>query len=155
MDIAKHTDLAFSQDNEARFQKMLPHYPDREAALIPTLHMALRQFGALSEEVVHFVAGKLSLPPSKVLAVISFYTMLHREEKGRYNIQVCRTLSCALAGADEVIAHLEKKLGIKQERPRRMESSPSRRSSAWPPAGVRQCFRSTSTSMTRTLPSRR
>lgn len=113
MDIAKHTDLAFSQDNEARFQKMLPHYPDREAALIPTLHMALRQFGALSEEVVHFVAGKLSLPPSKVLAVISFYTMLHREEKGRYNIQVCRTLSCALAGADEVIAHLEKKLGIK------------------------------------------
>ncbi|MFM7203960.1 MAG: NADH-quinone oxidoreductase subunit NuoE [Myxococcota bacterium] len=113
MDIAKQTDLAFSRDNEAHFQKMLPHYPDREAALIPTLHLALRQFGALSEDVVHFVAGKLDLPPSKVLAVISFYTMLHREEKGRYNIQVCRTLSCALAGAEEIIAHLENKLGIK------------------------------------------
>lgn len=104
--------LAFSAENERWFQKMLPQYPDREAALIPTLHRALNQFGALSEDVIHFVADKLELPISKVLAVISFYTMLKREPQGKYNVQVCRTLSCALMGAEELIAHLEKKLGI-------------------------------------------
>ena len=104
--------LSFSAENERWFQNMLPQYPDREAALIPTLHRSLKQFGALSEDVIHFVAGKLELPVSKVLAVISFYTMLKREPLGKYNIQVCRTLSCALLGAEDLVAHLEKKLGI-------------------------------------------
>lgn len=104
--------LAFNSDNERRFQKMLPHYPEREAACIPALHLALRQWGHLSAEVIEYVAGRLSLPPSKVLAVQSFYTMLNREPLGRHNIQVCQTLSCALAGADGLIEHLEKRLGI-------------------------------------------
>ncbi len=105
--------IAFHEENERRFQKLLPHYPDREAALIPALHLALEQFGHLSADVMEYVAARLKLPPSKVLSVSSFYTMLHRESLGRYNIQVCRTLSCALAGSEKLIDHLEKRLGIK------------------------------------------
>lgn len=112
MDKANIAAVAFNDENERRFQKLLPHYPDREAALIPTLHLALNQFGHLSEATVHYVAGRLDLPPSKVLAVISFYTMLNREPRGKYNIQICQTLSCALMGAEDIVAHLEKKLGV-------------------------------------------
>lgn len=105
--------LRFAPELEARFQKMLPHYPVRSAVLIPTLHLALKQWGHLSDEVVTFVAEKVGVAPSEVLGVISFYTMLHREPLGKYNIQVCQTLSCALAGAEGLVEHLEKKLGIK------------------------------------------
>lgn len=105
--------LSFTPELEARFQKMLPHYPVRSAVLIPTLHLALKQWGHLSDEVVAFVSEKVGVAPSECLGVISFYTMLHREPLGRYNIQVCQTLSCALAGAEGLVAHLEKKLGIR------------------------------------------
>lgn len=105
--------ISFTAENEARFQKILPHYPTKEAALIPSLHIALEQFGYLSSNVMEYIADKLELPPSKVLAVSSFYTMLHRDQHGKYNIQVCRTLPCALAGSESIISHLEKKLGIK------------------------------------------
>lgn len=105
--------IAFNEENETRFVYMLPHYPTREAALIPCLHMALEQYGHLSGAVMEYVAGRLELPMSKVLAVGSFYTMLNRDPLGRYHIQVCRTLSCSLLGAEKVITHLENKLGIK------------------------------------------
>jgi NADH-quinone oxidoreductase subunit E len=113
MDNSSKPAIAFNEDIERRFQRMLPHYPDSEAALIPALHLALEQYGHLSEEVMEYVASRLNLPPSKVLAVQSFYTMLNRDRLGRYNIQVCRTLSCALAGAENIVTHLEKRLGIK------------------------------------------
>ena len=105
--------IAFNEANEKRFQKLLPHYPNREAAMIPALHLALQQFGYVSRDVMAYVAERLEVPLSKVLAVASFYTMLNLEPVGRYHIQVCRTLSCALRGSEEILAHLEKRLGIK------------------------------------------
>ncbi len=109
----KHEKIAFNEENERRFQKLLPHYPTREAALIPALHLALEQYGYVSREVMAYVAERLDVPLSKVLGVASFYTMLNMDPVGRYHIQVCRTLSCALRGAEDVVAHLEKRLGIK------------------------------------------
>ncbi len=109
----KPAKIAFSEENERRFQRLLPHYPNREAAMIPALHLLLEQYGFVSREVMAYVAERLEVPLSKVLAVASFYTMLNMERVGRYHIQVCRTLSCALRGSEEILAHLEKRLGIK------------------------------------------
>ncbi len=112
MDSSNET-LAFNERNEGRIARLLPHYPRREAALIPVLHIASEQFGHLSDPVIELVARTLDVPPSKVLSVISFYTMLSRDKRGKYHIQVCRTLSCALRGSEKILEHLQNKLGIR------------------------------------------
>jgi len=62
---------------------------------------------------MEYIAGLLGLSPLQVMDVVSFYTLYPRQEEGRYVIQVCATLSCALLGAESLVDHLEEKLGIK------------------------------------------
>ena len=58
------------------------------------------------------MARLLDVPPADVAGVVSFYTMFHRQPVGKYVVEVCRTLSCALMGADDIASHLRRKLGI-------------------------------------------
>jgi NADH-quinone oxidoreductase E subunit len=104
--------IQFSEKTMERFKTTLAKYPERQAALLPTLWMAQEEFGYLSLEVMEYVAKILDLPPSKVYSVASFYTMFKKEPTGKYFIQICRTLSCQLAGAQEVSEHICKKLGV-------------------------------------------
>lgn len=104
--------LRFSPDNEARFQALLPRYPDRRAALIPTLVLANREFGYLSREAMEYVASRLELPESYVLSTATFYTLLRKHPVGRFHIQVCVNVSCYLRGADHLADHLRRVLGI-------------------------------------------
>lgn len=67
----------------------------------------------MSEEAVNYIAERLDLQPIEVYEVVTFYSMYFMENIGKYHLQVCRTLSCMLCGAQELTAHLEKKLGIK------------------------------------------
>lgn len=110
---ASKTPPAFSEAAEAEFQRTLAKYPNSRAALIPALHLAQREFGWLSAELMEYVARRLELPPSKVLQVATFYTMFHKRPAGRYHIEVCTSVPCCMMGAYSVIRHLEKKLGIK------------------------------------------
>lgn len=82
------------------------------AALLPVLWIAQEQFGWISEEVMHYVAGLLDLPYNHVLGVVTFYTMYNRQPVGKYHIQVCANVSCMLRGSDNLIEHLEHRLGI-------------------------------------------
>lgn len=104
--------ILWSADEAAEIEAIAAHYPERRSALLPVLWKAQRKFGWLSLDVIRLVATTLSLPPSDALAVASFYTMFKRQPTGRYLIQVCQTLSCALGGADRVVAHLKEALGI-------------------------------------------
>lgn len=104
--------LAFSAESEARFQGLLGRYPNRRAALIPTLLIANREFGYLSREAMEYVADRLELPQSFVLNTATFYTMLHKQPVGRFHLQVCVNVSCYLTGADHLADHLKRKLGI-------------------------------------------
>jgi NADH-quinone oxidoreductase subunit E len=104
--------MRFSEQFERRFQEMLTHYPTKRSALVPTLLFAQDEAGFLSDEVIHELAGRLDLTELEVRNVISYYSMLTTKPRGKYNVQVCRNISCLLRGADELIEHCEKKLGI-------------------------------------------
>jgi NADH-quinone oxidoreductase subunit E len=104
--------LSFSADSEARLQLLLSRYAERRAALVPALAMACREFGHLSPEVMAYVAGRLDVPEADVLSAATFYSLLHRRPVGRHHVQVCVNVACYLKGADAVLEHLRRRLGI-------------------------------------------
>ena len=82
---------------------MLSRYEDRQAALLPALHIAHEVRGYLSPETMDEVAERLDLPPAYVRGVTTFYTMYNLQPLGRYLIQVCTNISCNLCGGEEVL----------------------------------------------------
>ena len=90
-----------------------PHYPDKRSAILPALHIVQRAQGHVSEAAMRDVAAMLDLTPVQVYDVVTFYKMLRLRPSGRYLIQVCHSLSCALRGAEQLVHHLEERLGIK------------------------------------------
>ena len=88
---------------EERLQKVLSRYPDRQAALLPALHLAQEIRGHLSAETMDEVAKRLELAPAYVRGVATFYTMYNLAPVGKYLIQVCTNISCNLCGGDAVL----------------------------------------------------
>jgi len=101
-----------SEAGEAKVREILARYPDKEAALLPVLHVAQDELGWISPESVLYVSALLDLAPSKVDSTLTFYSMLHRKPVGKYVIYLCRTLTCSAVGAGRLLRHLKKKLGI-------------------------------------------
>jgi NADH-quinone oxidoreductase E subunit len=104
--------LEFSPDTLKKFEETVNRYPKKEAAMLPVLYLAQQEFGYLGEEAIAYVAKILQQPPARVHGVVSFYTMLNMKPIGRHHIQVCRTLPCALRGAEKITGFLKQKLGI-------------------------------------------
>jgi len=104
--------LEFSPEALQRFQETVSRYPKREAAMLPVLYLAQQEFGYLGSEAIEYVANLMELSPARVYGVVTFYTMLNMKPVGKHHIQVCRTLPCALAGAEKITALLKSKLGI-------------------------------------------
>jgi NADH-quinone oxidoreductase E subunit len=102
----------FSDAALAEHREILSRYPERRAALMPTLWLAQREFGWLSLPVQEYVATLMEFPLSWVTSVVSFYTMFWTEPKGRHHLQVCVNLSCALRGSDQLCATIGRRLGI-------------------------------------------
>ncbi len=105
--------MQLNRENQARFAEILKRYPVRRSALLPTLHLAQEQEGWISREAIEHVAGLLDLSPAQVHDTASFYTMFRLKPEGKTLIEVCTTLSCALGGAEELLAHTCRKLGIR------------------------------------------
>jgi len=103
----------FSETGLAEYQAILQRYPEQRAALLPTLWLAQREFGWLPLPVLEYVAELMELPLAWVTATASFYTMYWKQQPGRWHLQVCRNLPCALRGADDVRAAVEQRLGIR------------------------------------------
>lgn len=103
----------FSDRSMQVFRELLSRYPNREAAILPALHLWQQEFGDVSEEGIRFLAGLLGLPPARIEGVATFYTMYNRRPVGKYHVQVCRNLSCSLMGAENLIEHVSRKLGIR------------------------------------------
>jgi NADH-quinone oxidoreductase E subunit len=104
--------VQFSDKAQEEIKEILMRYPDKRSALLPVLNLAQSEFGYISEEVTVLVAGLLDLTPPKVYEVLTFYTMLNEKPVGKYLLQLCRTLQCALAGSENILEHLQKRLGI-------------------------------------------
>jgi len=104
--------IEFSTAAREKIQEILTHYPDKRSALLPVLNLAQAEFGHIGEEAIVLVANTLELTPPKVYEVLTFYTLLNEKPVGTYLVQLCRTLSCALVGSENILDHLRKRLGI-------------------------------------------
>jgi NADH-quinone oxidoreductase subunit E len=104
--------IEFSAEDKKLVAEMGARYPDRRSAVMPALWLAQHRFGFLSEDAIRLVARELQIPEPEVAAVATFYSMFHLEPVGRHVLQVCMTLSCSLLGADALVEHLKKRLGI-------------------------------------------
>lgn len=104
--------LEFSQEALKKFNETVSRYPKKEAAMLPVLYLAQEEFGYLSSEAIEYVAKLMDLSPARVYGVVTFYTMLNMKPIGRHHVQVCRTLPCALVGAENITAFLKSRLGI-------------------------------------------
>ena len=97
---------------EAEVDELISHYPVKRAASLMVLHAIQDQFGWISQEAVEWTAKKLDLQPINIYEIVTFYPMLRQQPMGKYQIKVCRTLSCALGGAYELREHFCKKFGL-------------------------------------------
>lgn len=104
--------LEFSHETYKKFEETVSRYPEKEAAMLPVLYLAQQEFGHLSAEAIEYVAKIMEQSPARVQGVVSFYTMFNTKPIGRHHIQVCRTLSCALGGAEKITGLIKKALGI-------------------------------------------
>ena len=106
--------ISFTQENQRKFEHLLTRYPNKKAALLPTLWLVQDQYGFISRDAMEYVAKILDLAPAHVYSVVTFYTMYHQKPVGKHHIQVCRTLSCALNGGEKILDHLKTKLKVKE-----------------------------------------
>jgi NADH-quinone oxidoreductase E subunit len=105
----------FTPENRARLEEIAAQYPPdrRRSALLPALYLVQRQQGYISARAMEYVAQAIGCTPADVEDVVSYYAMFFDHPVGTYVLGVCRTLSCALNGAERVTDVLARKLGIK------------------------------------------
>ena len=107
---------ALSEHTRAEIDRWLSRYPadQRQSAVLAALREVQHENGGfLTQELMDGVAAYLGMPASAVYEVASFYSMLETKPVGRHNIAVCTNISCMLRGSDEVVAHLQQRLGIR------------------------------------------
>lgn len=103
---------SLTPDFEAKADELISHYPaSRRSAALPLLHLWQETFGFVSGRGIEWIAAKLAIEPIRILELVTFYPMFRQAPIGRRHIRVCRTLSCALAGARELHAELCRRTG--------------------------------------------
>jgi len=107
--------FTFTPERRAKLDDMLTKYPpdQKRSAVLAALYLVQEQQGYLTASALRHVAQFLRITPAEVEDVASYYVMFFKAPVGKYVLQVCRTLSCALAGAERVTESLSEKLGLK------------------------------------------
>ena len=102
-----------SAEAVAEIQAIAAQYPDPLAGTLPALYIAQREFGFLSLAAMKEVALALKVPEGHVFGVATFYTMFQKKPVGRFHLQVCTNLCCALNGAAQLLEKVALKTGVK------------------------------------------
>jgi NADH-quinone oxidoreductase subunit E len=97
---------------ESELDELITHYPQKRSASLMLLHALQEHFGFVSNDAIGWIAKKLELQPINVYELVTFYPMFRQAPAGKYQIKVCRTLSCALGGSKQLHEHFCKKLGL-------------------------------------------
>jgi NADH-quinone oxidoreductase subunit E len=97
---------------ETELDEVATHYPQKRSASLMFLHAIQEHFGCVTPEAMEWTAKKLGLEPISIYELVTFYPMFRQEPGGRYQIKICRTLSCALGGSHELRDYICKKLGL-------------------------------------------
>ncbi len=98
----------FDESTRRELEGICARYPRRDAALLPALRLLEREFGCVDEPGMVHVAELLGVPPARVFGVFTFYTHYRRATDGKYVLQVCSTVPCALRGSERLFDHLRK-----------------------------------------------
>jgi NADH-quinone oxidoreductase subunit E len=104
--------MEFTAPVRDEFERLVARYPSRSAALLPTLRLIEREYGAVTEEGTRYAADLLGLPPAAVMGVVSFYTHFRRPADGPIVLEVCCTLPCGLRGGAWLLDAVSRRLGI-------------------------------------------
>ena len=104
----------YTAENRARFDDLVKRYPPerKRSAVLPALYLVQYQQGYITANAMRYVAALLGLSPADVEDVVTYYSMFYTKPVGAFVLNVCRTLSCALNGAERVTEAISAKLGI-------------------------------------------
>src|SRR2546423_16780 len=108
--------LTLPSSLQAELEELLTHYPQKRSASLMFLHALQEHFGYLSAEAIEWTAAKLGLQPINIYELVTFYPMFRQQRVGKYQLKVCRTLSCALGGSYRLHEHFCKRLGLESEK---------------------------------------
>ncbi len=105
--------MILSQETKLKISQAGQRYPKVKSAILPALHFAYEEHGHLNDQMYEEIAETLGVKFIEVAEAASFYTMFPKAPRGKYLIQVCRNISCALMGSHHLTEYLLKKFGTK------------------------------------------
>lgn len=106
--------MMLSEESIKLIKEKAAPYPRKKSAILPALTVAYKQLGYVDDEIYREISKVIDVPYVEIAEAATFYTMFPKAPRGKYLIQVCHNISCALLGADSMIGYLEEKLGIKK-----------------------------------------
>ena len=104
--------MILSDESIKKIQEKVTLYPRKKSAILPALTIAYRQVGHLNDDIYQEISKVTGIPAVELAEAATFYTLFPKEPVGKYLIQVCQNISCALMGADSLVSYLEEKLNI-------------------------------------------
>ena len=111
----KQSGFSLSPEGTAFVKKEMTRYETKRSALLPCLYRVQKENGGwISEEAVSYLSEVMAIPTAQIKEVLSFYTLYNTRPVGRWHIQVCHNLSCAMNGAKEVITALCRGFNVRE-----------------------------------------
>src|SRR5262245_33833269 len=107
--------MALREKHGQEIDSILARYAQKRSAVLPILYIAQDEYGHLTDEAIREVAEIVQVPPTDVFEVVGFYTLFYNRPAGKWVLQVCDDVPCCFLGAEELVADLEGKLGIKAD----------------------------------------
>jgi NADH-quinone oxidoreductase subunit E len=105
--------LELSERSRQRIADIMDRYPTNQSALMPCIWVIQEEIGWIPPAAIDYLVDSLGVTRARVHELLTFYTMFRTEKPAQYVLEVCRNISCHVLGAREIIAHLEKRLGIR------------------------------------------
>ena len=107
--------MSLAEKYPQEVKKILAKYPpeQKRSAVMPLLYLAQREDGYITKDAMNDIAGLLEITSTDVVSIVGFYTLYHDQQAGRYRMQVCTDLPCAMRGADRFLEQLCSNLGVK------------------------------------------
>jgi NADH-quinone oxidoreductase subunit E len=103
----------YSETNEKRLDEIIAHYPVKRSAILPALFIAQEEHGYVTDDDIRYLARRLEMRVNEVEEVVTFYSMYSRKPIGKYKLQVCRTISCYLNGAEQITERISRKINCR------------------------------------------
>jgi NADH-quinone oxidoreductase subunit E len=106
--------MILTDESVREIKEKAARYPYRKGAILPALTIAYKQLGYVDDKIYREISNVINVPYVEIAEAATFYTMFPKRPRGKYLLQVCNNISCALLGADSMVKHVEDKLGIRK-----------------------------------------